>query len=160
MDIIEVTRELGRALQNDERYIAMVAARQASDEDQALQEAIGEFNLKRMAINKEAQKEDRNEETMKRLNEEFRAVYAKIMENEHMLRYNDAKTNSTPCCSASPASSACAPTARTRRPAITTPLPAAATAPPAPAATKGRERETTAGLQQARPLKRERGKGW
>ena len=108
MDIIEVTRELGRALQNDERYIAMVAARQASDEDQALQEAIGEFNLKRMAINKEAQKEDRNEETMKRLNEEFRAVYAKIMENEHMLRYNDAKTNSTPCCSASPASSACA----------------------------------------------------
>ena len=91
MDIIEVTRELGRALQNDERYIAMVAARQASDEDQALQEAIGEFNLKRMAINNEAQKEDRNEETMKRLNEEFRAVYAKIMENEHMLRYNDAK---------------------------------------------------------------------
>ena len=91
MDIIEVTRELGRALQNDERYIAMVAARQASDEDQALQEAIGEFNLKRMAINNEAQKEDRNEETMKRLNEEFRAVYAKIMENEHMLRYNDPK---------------------------------------------------------------------
>ena len=44
-----------------------------------------------MAINNEAQKEDRNEETMKRLNEEFRAVYAKIMENEHMLRYNDAK---------------------------------------------------------------------
>ena len=81
MDIIEVTRELGRALQNDERYIAMVAARQASDEDQALQEAIGEFNLKRMAINNEAQKEDRNEETMKRLNEEFRAVYQKIMEN-------------------------------------------------------------------------------
>ena len=91
MDIIEVTRELGRALQNDERYIARVAARQASDEDQALQEAIGEFNLKRMAINNEAQKEDRNEETMKRLNEEFRAVYQKIMENEHMLRYNDAK---------------------------------------------------------------------
>ena len=31
MDIIEMTRELGRALQNDERYIAMVTARQASD---------------------------------------------------------------------------------------------------------------------------------
>ena len=56
MDIIEMTRELGRALQNDERYIAMVAARQASDEDQALQEAIGEFNLKRMAISNEARR--------------------------------------------------------------------------------------------------------
>lgn len=91
MEIIEATRQLGRALQNDERYIAMVAARQASDEDQALQEAIGEFNLKRMAISNEAQKEDRDEETMKRLNDEFRAVYQKIMENEHMLRYNEAK---------------------------------------------------------------------
>ena len=30
MDIIEMTRELGRALQNDERYIAMMAARQAT----------------------------------------------------------------------------------------------------------------------------------
>ena len=91
MDIIEMTRELGRALQNDERYIAMMSARQASDEDQALQEAIGEFNLKRMSISNEAQKDDRNEETLQRLNEEFRGVYQKIMENEHMLRYNDAK---------------------------------------------------------------------
>lgn len=91
MDIIEMTRELGRALQNDERYIAMMSARQASDEDQALQEAIGEFNLKRMAISNEAQKDNRNEETLQRLNEEFRGVYQKIMENEHMLRYNDAK---------------------------------------------------------------------
>ena len=91
MDIIELTRDLGRALQNDERYIAMMTARQQSDEDEALQEAIGEFNLKRMAISNEAQKEDRNDETLQRLNEEFRAVYQKIMENEHMLRYNDAK---------------------------------------------------------------------
>ena len=91
MDIIELTRDLGRALQNDERYIAMMAARQQSDEDEALQEAIGEFNLKWMAISNEAQKEDRNDETLQRLNEEFRAVYQKIMENEHMLRYNDAK---------------------------------------------------------------------
>ena len=57
MDIIEMTRELGRALQNDERYIAMMAARQASDEDEALQEAIGEFNLKRMAISNDAKNE-------------------------------------------------------------------------------------------------------
>ena len=81
MDIIEMTRELGRALQNDERYIAMMAARQASDEDEALQEAIGEFNLKRMAISNEAQKEERDDETLRRLNDEFRAVYQKIMEN-------------------------------------------------------------------------------
>ena len=38
-------------------------------------------------------KEDRSEETLRRLNEEFRAVYQQIMENEHMLRYNDAKND-------------------------------------------------------------------
>lgn len=92
MDIIELTRELGKALQADQSYVNMQLARQASDEDESLQQAIGEFNLKRMAINNEAQKEDRNEETLKRLNEEFRAAYAKIMENENMQRYNEAKT--------------------------------------------------------------------
>ncbi len=92
MDIIERTRELGKALQNDQRYVNMRLAQQQSDEDQELQNLIGEFNLKRMAINNEAQKPDRSEETLQRLNGEFRAVYAQIMQNEHMAKYNDAKT--------------------------------------------------------------------
>lgn len=92
MDIIEITRELGKKLQEDERYIAMRSAQQACDEDETLQGLIGEFNLKRMAINNEAQKDDRSEDTLKRLNEELRAAYAQIMQNEHMSRYNDAKT--------------------------------------------------------------------
>ena len=91
MDIIEMTRELGRALQNDERYIAMMAARQASDEDEALQEAIGEFNLKRMAINNEAGKEDRSEELIEQYNKELREIYGRVMQNEHMAAYQAAK---------------------------------------------------------------------
>lgn len=92
MDIIEITRELGKKLQEDERYISMRSAQQACDEDETLQGLIGEFNLKRMAINNEAQKDDRSEDTLKRLNEELRAAYAQIMQNENMSRYNDAKT--------------------------------------------------------------------
>lgn len=92
MDIIELTRELGKAIQADPRYVEMQLARQQSDEDQELQEAIGEFNLKRMAISNEAAKPDRNDETMQRLNKEFREVYGKIMTNEHMKRYDAAKT--------------------------------------------------------------------
>ncbi len=92
MDAIELTRELGKAIQEDPRFIEMRLAHQASDEDQELQDAIGEFNLKRMAISNEAAKPDRNDETMQRLNQEFREVYAKIMANEHMRRYDAAKT--------------------------------------------------------------------
>ena len=91
MDIIELTRELGKAIQADPRFVELRLAHQASDEDQALQDAIGEFNLKRMAISNEAAKSDRNDETMQRLNQEFREAYGKIMENENMRRYNAAK---------------------------------------------------------------------
>ena len=50
MDVIELTRELGKAIQQDERFLAMQIARQNSDNDDELQQLIGEFNLKRMAI--------------------------------------------------------------------------------------------------------------
>ncbi|WP_369296953.1 YlbF family regulator [uncultured Neglectibacter sp.] len=92
MDIIEMTRELGKKLQAEESYIAMRSAQQICDDDESLQQLIGEFNLKHMAINNEAQKDDRNEDTLKRLNEEFRGIYAQIMANENMSRYNSAKT--------------------------------------------------------------------
>ena len=91
MDIIELTRELGKAIQADPRFVELRLAHQASDEDQALQDAIGEFNLKRIAISNEAAKPDRNDETMQRLNTEFREAYGKIMANEHMQRYDAAK---------------------------------------------------------------------
>lgn len=92
MDIIEMTRELGKLIQQDKRYVNMQVARQQSDEDEKLQEMIGEFNLKRMAINNEAQKEDRSEEIIRQLNTELRGVYNEIMQNEHMQAYNTAKT--------------------------------------------------------------------
>ncbi len=91
MDMIELARELGRKLQNDERYLAFEAARVASDEDQELQDLIGEFNLKRMAINNEAQKEDRNDEKLQKLNYELREAYTNVMKNENMVKYNETK---------------------------------------------------------------------
>ena len=50
-DVIEMAREIGRQLQKDELYLKLELARQQSEEDEELQNAIGEFNLKRMAIN-------------------------------------------------------------------------------------------------------------
>ncbi len=91
MDIIEITRNLGMAIQQDERFIKLRTAEQNSDNDQTLQNLIGEFNLKRMAINNEAGKDDRNEEKIGTLNEELRGVYAQVMANESMAAYNSAK---------------------------------------------------------------------
>ena len=91
MDIIALAREIGKAIQEDERYLALQVAQQNSDADEGLQNAIGEFNLKRMAINNEASKENRDEEKLQRFNTELREVYMQIMQNPNMIAYNHAK---------------------------------------------------------------------
>lgn len=85
MDVIELARELGKAIQQDERFLAMQIARQNSDNDDELQQLIGEFNLKRMAINNEAAKENRDEAKLQQLNSELRETYAKVMQNKNMM---------------------------------------------------------------------------
>ena len=84
MDVIELARELGKAIQQDERFLAMQIARQNSDNDDELQQLIGEFNLKRMAINNEAAKENRDEAKLQQLNSELRETYAKVMQNKNI----------------------------------------------------------------------------
>ncbi|MBR2406328.1 MAG: YlbF family regulator [Clostridia bacterium] len=91
--LLEMAKELGHAIQADERFVRTQMAQNAADEDEALQALIGEFNLKRMAINAEAAKgEEQDEAKMRTLNEELRAVYARVMANESMSAYNEAKT--------------------------------------------------------------------
>ena len=91
MDIISLAREIGKELQKDDRYLNMQLAKQNSDDDQQLQDLIGEFNLKRMAINNETQKEEQDQDKMQALNQELRHVYAQIMQNQNMTAYNSAK---------------------------------------------------------------------
>ena len=86
--ILELTKDLAREIQMDERFIRTQMAQAAADEDSALQAMIGDFNLKRMALGKEAAKEDEDKDTekMKKLDEELRSVYAQVMENENMKK--------------------------------------------------------------------------
>lgn len=93
MDIVKQARELGKLIQKEDAYIKMQNAKEKSDNDKELQDLIGDFNLKRMAINNEAGKQNRDDEKMQNLNKEMRSAYSKIMENENMISYNNAKTN-------------------------------------------------------------------
>lgn len=91
--VLDMTRELAEALQQDERYIKMQMAQAAADEDESLQALIGEFNLKRIAVNTETTKDEgeRDGERIRQLDTELRAVYAELMANEHMKAYQSAK---------------------------------------------------------------------
>lgn len=91
MDMIELAREIGKEIQQDESYIKMRTAEQVSEADEELQDLITDFNLKRMAINNEASKTDKDEEKIQTLNKEMRHLYAQVMQNENMVKYNQAK---------------------------------------------------------------------
>lgn len=91
MDIIEQVRELGRSLQADESYKKMKEAEKAADADTELQELIKEFNLKRLSINTENAKAQKDPERIQKLNTEMQKVYSDIMSNENMIAYNEAK---------------------------------------------------------------------
>lgn len=91
MDIIKMARDIGKEIQQQEEFIKFQMAKEKSDKDEALQNMISEFNLKRIAINNEATKENRNDEKLQQLNSELREVYSSIMSNENMTAYNDAQ---------------------------------------------------------------------
>lgn len=92
MDIIEMARELGRAIQADDRYIAYCLAKQANDEDEQLQNLINAFNLKRVELQMEISKPDKNDDTIQELNNLIKDTYQKIMTNPKMMIYNNTKS--------------------------------------------------------------------
>ena len=77
MDIIEAARNLGVVLQQDERYKKYMEARKANDADEELQKLVGEFNLARMQVDNEFQKEEaeRDNEKIREFNVQIRQIY-------------------------------------------------------------------------------------
>lgn len=91
MNVIELTRQLGKAIQADERYSAYITARNNNDADEELQKLIGEFNMGRMQLNREMSKTDKDQDKIADMNLKIRELYGKIMENPNMASFNDAK---------------------------------------------------------------------
>lgn len=92
MNAIDKARELGAAIQADERYIAYAAAKKANDEDENLQQQIGEFNLIRMSLERELSSEEKSDDRVKEYNEKLRSLYGEIMRSDSMTAFNAAKT--------------------------------------------------------------------
>ena len=91
MDIIEMASELGAALQKSDEYTAYNVAKHAADNDAELQGMIGDFNLKKLSLNAEVQKEEKDPAKLAALNEEVRSIYARIMAHPTMMAYNTTK---------------------------------------------------------------------
>ena len=62
MDVIKSVRELGKAIQQDQRFIRYAKARLENDNNAELQSAIGKFNITRMELDREMNCEEKNED--------------------------------------------------------------------------------------------------
>ncbi|MDR2909451.1 MAG: YlbF family regulator [Oscillospiraceae bacterium] len=92
MDTIEAARSLGRAIQADGRWVNLRLCEQQNEQDEALQTMISVFEQRRALLNGEMQKEDRDIERIKELNDEVRDIYARVMGNENMVAFSQART--------------------------------------------------------------------
>ena len=91
--IIEMARALARAIQMDERYEKLDKAREATDTDTALQDAIGRFNLARINLNTEMSKEEQDKEKIAEINGDMQRAYAEVMDSDLMNQFEEAKAD-------------------------------------------------------------------
>lgn len=92
MDIIKLTRQLGAEIQKDERYLAFKKATETNDNDEALQNQIGEFNIAKAELDRALSDNEMAQEEIDKLNNKLGDIYREIMANPLMTEYNNART--------------------------------------------------------------------
>ncbi|MBR2410524.1 MAG: YlbF family regulator [Clostridia bacterium] len=93
MDVITAVRELGKAIQADERYLEFKKAQAANEGDMELNGLIGKLNLIQLSYQNESAKEEPDNAKLESMDSEFREIYGQIMLNENMRKYEEAKGN-------------------------------------------------------------------
>ena len=91
MDVIKLTRELGAAIQQDERYLNFAKARQENENDAELNELMSQIQMVQMNYQMEASKEAPDADKMKEYEEKFNDVYTKFMDSDKMKVYEAAR---------------------------------------------------------------------
>ena len=91
MSVIELTRQLGAAIQQDERYLAFAKAKEANEKDEALGALMGEIQMIQMNYQMEASKEEPDSAKMQEFEAAFNAKYEEFMANENMQKYDEAR---------------------------------------------------------------------
>lgn len=91
MTVEKMTRELGKVIQQDERYLSFQKARQDNEADTALNDLIGQINIIQMNYQREADRENADQAKMEEYDRQFRQLYAQVMANPHMAAYEIAR---------------------------------------------------------------------
>ena len=91
MDVIQNARQLGKAIQEDERYSNLRLALGKKDTDKDLQALIEKFNSQRSQLNLEMRKPERDNAKIEEMNTSLGGLYNRIFQNENMKNYAGAR---------------------------------------------------------------------
>ena len=93
MNLIDLAKQLGEEIQNDELYIKVRMAEQKLETDTEFQNIMSEFNKEKNELNEEMMKETTDKEKIEKLNISIKDKYEKINKNENMVAYRNAQTD-------------------------------------------------------------------
>ena len=90
-EIIELAKKMGQMLKDSEEFKKYEEVKSRYETDSELQMQIGEFNLRKMAVMNEMEKEDKDNEKFERLQNEMREAYKVAMSNPLMGEFMKTK---------------------------------------------------------------------
>ena len=77
-ELVEKARELGVAIQDTDEFTAFIVAKTAADKSEKLQDKLGQFNLKKLDLNRAIIAEEKDNEKIAELNGEVKNLYEAI----------------------------------------------------------------------------------
>ena len=90
-EIMELAAELGRAIKNDARLVRMDKAREAFENDSALQELFEEYNAQRAALGEEYKKDEQDSALTDAITDRIDELYESITKNEIYIEYLESQ---------------------------------------------------------------------
>ena len=82
MGIFELAAELGKALKDDKRLVALEEARKAYESDEAVGKLMMEYEVQQKAIQNEVAKEERDETLLGMIQSRIDVIYDQIVATE------------------------------------------------------------------------------
>jgi len=93
MDAIQLARQLGKAIQEDARFLNMRLAEQKNEDDKELQALITKFNGHKEELNAEMRKPERDKAKIVEMNGVLEKLYAEIFQSDNMKDYVSARND-------------------------------------------------------------------
>lgn len=91
MDILDMAKQIGIALEQSEEFKALNEAEKTQNNDEKAQQLIGEYNLVRLQLMQKVQGKELTNEEFEQVQNQMKAEFDKLTEYEVIKNYIDAK---------------------------------------------------------------------